>query len=117
MSARAEAAGKLRLIGVSGTARAQTVPDAPTFTEQGYAKLNIDSWFGIFAPAGTPAELVNRMNTAVVQASRTSAIRERMRSLDLEIQELSPAQLGALVKRDFELWKPVIKQSGFTAED
>ena len=110
-------AGKLRLIGVSGAGRAAAAPDAPTFTEQGYASLNIDSWFAIFAPVGTPAELVGRLNSSVIQAERTPAIRERMRSLDLEIQELSPAQLGALVKRDYERWIPVIKASGFTAED
>lgn len=110
-------AGKLRLIGVSGAGRATAAPDAPTFTEQGYASLNIDSWFAIFAPVGTPAELVGRLNSSVIQAERTPAIRERMRSLDLEIQELSPAQLGALVKRDYERWIPVIKASGFTAED
>lgn len=110
-------AGKLRLIGVSGSGRAPTAPDAPTFTEQGYANLNIDSWFGIFAPLGTSPELVSRLNGAVIQAERTPAMRERMRSLDLEIQELTPAQLGALVKRDYERWIPVIKASGFTAED
>ena len=110
-------AGKLRLIGVSGAGRAATAPDAPTFTEQGYASLNIDSWFGIFGPAGMPADLVNRLNNTVIQTSRTPSVRERMRGFDLEVQELSPAQLGALVKRDYERWIPIIKASGFTAED
>lgn len=110
-------AGKLKFIGISGSGRAPTAPDSPTFTEQGYANLNIDSWFAIFAPLGMSPELVNRLNTTVIQAQRTPAIRERMRSLDLEIQEMSPAQLAALVKRDYERWIPIIKASGFTAED
>lgn len=110
-------AGKLRVMGVSGSQRASAAPDAPTFAEQGYTPLNMDSWFAIFAPAGTPAELVGRMNSVVIQALRTASIRERMRGLDLEILELSPAQLGALVKRDFERWTPVVKASGFAAED
>jgi tripartite-type tricarboxylate transporter receptor subunit TctC len=110
-------AGKLRLIGVSGSQRATATPEAPTFAEQGYTQLNLDSWFAIFAPAGTPADLVGRMNSIVTQAQRTPSIRERMRGLDLEILELSPAQLGALVKRDYERWMPVVKASGFTAED
>ncbi len=109
--------GKLRLIGVSGSQRALAAPDAPTFAEQGYTPLNMDSWFAILAPAGTPAELIGRMNGIVIQAMRTPSIRERMRGLDLEILELSPAQLGALVKRDYERWAPVVKASGFTAED
>ena len=110
-------AGKLRLIGVSGSQRASAAPDALTFAEQGYTPLNMDSWFGIFAPAGTSAELVGRVNGAVIQAMRTPSVRERMRGLDLEILELTPAQLGALVKRDYERWTPAVKASGFTAED
>lgn len=110
-------AGKVRLIGVSGSQRAPTAPDSPTFTEQGFPQLNMGSWFGLFAPPGLPAELVNRMNSLVVQAERTQQIRDRMQGLDLEIQEMNPAEFAALVKRDYERWKPVVKASGFIAEE
>ena len=110
-------AGKVRLIGVSGAQRAPTSPDSPTFNEQGYPQLNMGSWFGLFAPAGLPAELTVRFNSLVIQAERTAAIRERMNGLDLEIQELSPADFSALVKRDYERWRPIVKASGFIAEE
>ena len=110
-------AGKIRILGVSGAQRSAIAPDAPTFVEQGFARLNMNTWFAIFGPAGMPGELVNRMNGIVLQASRTPAIRERMRSLDYEIRELGPAALAELVKQDYERWKPVVKASGFTAEE
>jgi tripartite-type tricarboxylate transporter receptor subunit TctC len=110
-------AGKVRLIGVSGAQRASTAPDSPTFNEQGFPQLNMASWFGLFAPAGMPPELVGRMNAVVIQAERTAAIRDRMTGLDLEIVELSPADFAGMVKRDYERWKPVVKASGFTAEE
>ena len=74
----------------------------------------MNTWFAIFGPAG---ELVNRMNGIVLQALRAPAVRERMRSLDYEIHELSPAALAELVKQDYERWKPVVKASGFTAQE
>jgi tripartite-type tricarboxylate transporter receptor subunit TctC len=110
-------AGKIRVIGVSAKQRTVSAPDAPTFTEQGFPQLNMDAWFGIFAPAGTPAELVNRINAVVLQAERTPLIRERMLGLDLDIQELTPAEFAALVKRDYERWTPVVKASGFMAAE
>ena len=110
-------AGKIRVLGVSGKQRSATAPDVPTFTEQGYPQLDVSAWFGIFAPAGTPAEVVNHMNAIVLQAERTSAIRERMQGLELEIQEMTPAEFTALVKRDYERWAPVVKASGFRADE
>ena len=110
-------AGKIRVIAVSAKQRTVTAPDVPTFTEQGYPQLNMDAWFGIFAPVGTPAELVNRMNAIVIQAERTPVIRDRMHGLDLDIQEMTPAEFAALVKRDYERWTPVVKASGFKADE
>ena len=114
--AKQNRAGKIRILAVSGAQRSDIAPDAPTFVEQGFARLNMNTWFAIFGPAGMPGELVNRMNGIVLQALRTPAVRERMRSLDYEIRELSPAALAELVKQDYERWKPVVKASGFTAE-
>ena len=110
-------AGKLRILAVSGAQRSAIAPDAQTFVEQGFARLNMNTWFGIFGPAGMPGELVNRMNAIVREALRTPAVRERMRSLDYEALELSPVGLAELVKQDYERWKPVVKASGFTAEE
>lgn len=109
-------AGRIRVIGVSGAQRSPSLPDAPSFSEQGYPALTMEAWFGIFAPAGTPQDLVARLNGIILQAERTPAVRERMRNLDLEIREMTPAEFGALMRADYDRWAPIIKASGFTAE-
>ena len=105
-------AGKIRVIAVSGAQRPSSVPETQTFSEQGYSQLSLENWFAIFGPAGMPADLVGRYNGVVVKAAQTPQIRDRMKGLDLDIRELTPAELSALVKRDYERWGPVIKASG-----
>ena len=78
--------------------------------------LEVQSWFGIYAPAGTRPEVVARYNEIVVQATRTPGVRERMRNLDLEIRELAPAELAAMLRSEHENWGRVVKASGFSAE-
>jgi tripartite-type tricarboxylate transporter receptor subunit TctC len=88
------------------------MPEAATFTEQGFPQLSMENWFAIFGPAGMPADLVGRYNAVIVKSLQTPQLRDRMKSLDLDIRELTPAQMGALVKRDYERWGPIIKASG-----
>jgi tripartite-type tricarboxylate transporter receptor subunit TctC len=109
-------AGKIRVLAVSGSQRLASMPDTATFTEQGFPQLNMENWFAIFGPAGMPADLVSRYNGVIVKSLQTAQLRDRMRSLDLDIRELTPSELGALVKRDYERWGPVIKASGVTNE-
>jgi tripartite-type tricarboxylate transporter receptor subunit TctC len=106
-------AGKIRVLAVSGGQRLPSMPEAQTFTEQGFSQLSMENWFAIFGPAAMPAEMVNRYNAVIVKSQQTPAIRDRMRSLDLDIRELSPSEMAALVKRDYDRWGPVIKASGF----
>ena len=68
------------------------------------------------SPAGTPPELVSQLNGILQKAARTDAMKERLAKLGLDAREMSPAQLAALVKADFERWGPVIKSSGFTMQ-
>ena len=109
-------AGKIRILAVSGNRRSETAPEVPTAVEQGYPSLGVEGWFGIFAPAATPHDTVARLNSVFVQAMRTPAVKERMRNLDLGIREMTPAEFGALVKSDYERWKPIIKASGFSGD-
>ena len=76
--------------------------------------LAFPGWYGIFAPAATPAELVNRYNDVIVKAIRTPEVRERMRAVELEPREMSAAEFQAFVKADTERWAPIIRASGFT---
>jgi len=107
-------AGRLRMLAQTGENRAASAPDVPSFKELGYPTLAFPGWYGIFAPAGTPAELVNRYNDVVVKAIRTPEVRERMRAVELEPREMSAAEFQAFVRADTERWAPIIKASGFT---
>jgi tripartite-type tricarboxylate transporter receptor subunit TctC len=108
--------GKVRILAHSGSMRSPLAPDVPTFRELGFAPLELQTWFGMFGPAGMRPELVARYNEIVVQGLRTPAVRERMRSFDLEIRELSAAGLAAQFKAEHNRWAQVVKSSGFTAE-
>lgn len=109
-------AGKLRIVATSGSERAPGFPDVPTLAELGYPALAISNWFGVFAPAHTPPELVSRYNRILIQAMRTPAIRDKLNYLLLEVKELTPEQFASVVKTDYQRWAPVIKTSGFSID-
>lgn len=109
-------AGKLVILGMSGKERSSGAPEVPTFAELGLPALTADAWFGIFAPAATPADTVKKLNAAFVQAMRTPAVKERMHGLDLEVREMSAAEFDAIVRADYARWGPVIRASGFKGD-
>jgi tripartite-type tricarboxylate transporter receptor subunit TctC len=108
-------AGKIRILAQTGDNRSPSLPDVPSFKEAGFPMLAFSGWYGFFAPAGTPTEIVERYNDVIVKAIRTPEIQERMRGFELEPREMSAAQFQAFVKADTERWAPIIKASGFTA--
>ncbi|MFM9971360.1 MAG: Bug family tripartite tricarboxylate transporter substrate binding protein [Burkholderiales bacterium] len=109
-------AGKIRFIATTGIKRAPESPNTPTMGELGHAALTVSSWFGIFAPAGTPTEIVSQLNSIFQKAARTESMKERLHKLGLDVREMNPTQLTSLVKADYERWAPVIKSSGFTMQ-
>jgi tripartite-type tricarboxylate transporter receptor subunit TctC len=109
-------AGKLVILGMSGRERSAGAPEVPTFAELGLPALTADAWFGIFAPAATPADTVKKLNAAFVQAMRAPAVKERMQGLDLEVHEMSAVEFAAIVRADYARWGPVIRASGFKGD-
>ena len=110
-------AGKIAVLAMSGKERSPGAAEVPTFAELGYSSLTVEGWFGIFAPAGTPAARVAKLNGAFVQAMRASAVREKMRNLDLEVREMSPAEFAGVVRADYGRWGPIIRASGFSGDN
>ncbi|MSQ18622.1 MAG: hypothetical protein EXR39_03470 [Betaproteobacteria bacterium] len=108
--------GKVKILAISGGQRSVIMPDVPTVKELGYPKLELSGWFGVFAPAGTPADTVNKLNEIFRTAAHTPAVREKLLAAGLEPENMTPAALAAVIKRDYERWGPVIKASGFTAD-
>ena len=109
------AAGKLRIIGVIDPQRMAQIPEVPTFAEQGY-KLDIQYWLGLFAPARTPAPVIERINVALASALAQPEIRARMLKMVFEPVSGSPAAMTALMQADTRYWEPLVKASGWTLQ-
>ena len=109
-------AGKARILATTGARRSPAFPDVPTFRESGY-DIEGTGWYGLFAPAATPAATVARLSAAAIDAMRAPAVRSRLENLGVEPTGFGPRELAAVMKRDYERWGPVIKASGFKAEN
>jgi tripartite-type tricarboxylate transporter receptor subunit TctC len=110
-------AGKVRLLAVSGAKRNELFPDVPTFTELGHPELKIVTWFGLFAPSKTPPEIVNRYNAIVVNATKQPAIRSQMKTMGLDVRDLSALQFNELVKADMDRWTGEIRTAGISLDE
>jgi tripartite-type tricarboxylate transporter receptor subunit TctC len=109
-------AGKARILATTGAKRSPAFPDVPTFREAGY-DIEGTGWYGLFAPAATPGAIVARLSTAAIDAMRAATVRGRLESLGVEPTGLGPRELAAIMKHDYDRWGPVIKASGFKAEN
>ena len=112
-------AGSIRAYAVSSDARLALAPDVPTFGEMGLPALSFSSWYGIFAPKGTSANIIGKLNAAAVATLADPAVRSRLTDLGLEIfsrERQTPEVLGALVKAGADKWWPIIKELGIKAE-
>jgi tripartite-type tricarboxylate transporter receptor subunit TctC len=108
-------AGRIRILATSGAVRSPFVPDVPTFSEAGF-DIQGTSWFGAFAPARTPREIVDRYSTIMAAAVRMSDVRNRFLGWGLQPTGTSAAEFAAIQKADSERWGPVVKASGFSAD-
>ncbi len=108
--------GRIRLLATSGPARSRFTPKVPSFVEQGFRGVVHDEWFGVFAPARTPPERIERLSEAVRRALGAPELVAALAQMGLEARGSTPAELAALLKKDTERWAPLIKTLGFTAD-
>jgi tripartite-type tricarboxylate transporter receptor subunit TctC len=111
----AHKAGRIRVLATSGRERSAALPEVPTFTESGYA-IRGEGWYGIYAPAKTPAEVVAQLNRAVVEAVRSDEFSKRLTPLGVRTTGTSAEEFSRIQKSDSELWGPVVKASSFKPE-
>jgi tripartite-type tricarboxylate transporter receptor subunit TctC len=105
--------GKLRALAVTGAKRAAPLPEVPTMIEAGVPDYEAIAWFGYFAPAGTPREIVDRLNAEIAKAMAAPDVRERIAPGGLsELPGGTPERLGELVKSEIAKWSRVVKESG-----
>ncbi|HWI13573.1 MAG TPA: tripartite tricarboxylate transporter substrate binding protein [Burkholderiales bacterium] len=109
-------AGKVKPLAVTSAKRVAKLPDVPTMAESALPGYEASVWYGVVAPAGTPRDVVQRLNKEIARIVANSAHRERMTSADFEPTSTTPEQFAAFIKSETAKWAKVVKASGAHAE-
>jgi tripartite-type tricarboxylate transporter receptor subunit TctC len=108
--------GKLRPIAMGTAKRIPALPDVPTVAELGYADFETSQWYGVLVPAGTPREVVLKLNAEINKALRSSAVTKRYATDNAEVSIGTPEDFAAFIRREQERWEKVVKRSGLKIE-
>jgi tripartite-type tricarboxylate transporter receptor subunit TctC len=109
-------AGKLVALGSTGATRTNALPDVPTIKEQGYANLEFSSWFGIVAPARTPADIVAKLNADIVRAVQSPEGRAKMEDAGFRVTGTSREAFASIISADTATWGKAVAATGFKAD-
>lgn len=109
-------AGKLRAIAVTSAQRSPSIPDVPTLAESGYPNFDVQSWFALVAPAGTPKIIVEKLNAALNKALLAPDVRQRLQELAATPEPGSPEKMRDFQISEVKRWREVVKASGAKAE-
>jgi len=112
-------AGSIKAFAVTTALRSVLAPDIPTFTEMGLPELSLSGWYALFAPKGTPRNIIIKLNAAVVEGLSDPAVRSRLASLGYDVfprEQQTPEALETLQKTEVQKWWPLIKEFGIKAE-
>jgi tripartite-type tricarboxylate transporter receptor subunit TctC len=107
--------GRLRPIAVSSTKRLDLLPDVRTVAESGYPDYEADQWYGVMAPAGTPAAIVRKMNQHINQTLGAADLRQRLQGEGAVPTPTTPEAFGKHIAQEIARWRPVIQTAGITA--
>ena len=110
-----EQSGKGRMLAVSSAKRLAQYPDVPTFKESGY-DIEGSAWYALFAPAGTPQPIVDKLAAAAIEAVRQPDVRQKLEPLGLKSPASGSADMAKILRADYDKWGPVIRASGFKAD-
>ncbi|MBS0505773.1 MAG: tripartite tricarboxylate transporter substrate binding protein [Proteobacteria bacterium] len=108
--------GKLRPIAVTSSKRLESLPDVPTIAEAGEKGFDMGSWQAVFAPAGTPKAIVDRLHAEIMKIVATPEVQARLKSFGMIPSSMTPAELGAFQKAEVAKWAQVIKAAGIKAD-
>jgi len=106
------AEGKIRALASSGPVRSESTPDLPTLQEAGVANYDVVSWNALFAPAGTPPEVIKTLNQALQEILSEPEVRKRLLELGIEAKGSTPEEISARLKSDIDKWQKVIEKAG-----
>lgn len=109
-------AGRLKILAVCDTKRAASMPDVPTVQEKTGIAIEVITWNLIFAPAGTPRPIVDRLNAAINQAIRTPEMMEKAKAVGIDLVQSTPASSQKFYEDQMAMWAPIVKASGAKVE-
>lgn len=109
-------AGRLRAIGVTSLQRSPAAPDVPPLADQGMPGYEANNWYGLFAPAGLPTSIAEKIYTDLTKLLQSQELRDRFAAAGMEARSMPPAEFAAFVKREIAKWGKVVKASGAKAE-
>ena len=104
--------GKIRALAATGPARSASTPDIPTVQEIGVASYDVVSWNALFAPSGTPPEIVKTLNQALQDILAEPDVKKRLLELGIEAKASTPEEISARLKSDIDKWSKVIEKAG-----
>jgi tripartite-type tricarboxylate transporter receptor subunit TctC len=104
--------GRLRGLALTGSKRSQSVPHVPTMIESGFPGFDVVIWYGMLAPAGTPADIIARLNAELIRILNLPVLRDRLAAQDFEIVTSTPADFMVYIKSEVALWGKIVKQAG-----
>ena len=108
--------GRLRALAVSSVKRSAVAPEVPTVAESGYPGFEIITWYGVAAPAGTPASIIRRLNTEIARIMRLPEVKDRLAASGAEAVSTTPEQFGAFIKSEMAKWRKVIQDANIKAD-
>jgi tripartite-type tricarboxylate transporter receptor subunit TctC len=109
-------AGKLRPLGAASPQRHRLLPDVPSFAELGYPGMDIALWYGVVAPGGTPAPVVQRLNAALAKILEMPDVRKSLTDQGADVQSGSAEDFDAFMRNESARWSTVVKQAGIKPE-
>ena len=109
-------AGKLRPLAVTSAKRSSSLPDVPTVAESGFKGFDVSTWYGVFAPAGTPTAVVSTLNTEVNRLLARDEVKAAIHGQGAEPLAMTPEQLSILLKTEYQQWKGIVEASGAKIE-
>ena len=109
-------AGRVRALAVAAKTRHPLLPDVPTTAEAGYPSFVLEAWVALFAPAGTPRPVIEKLTAAAAEALKAPEVVERARATGMAIRFMPPAELDATVKADLAYWSNVIRNARISAD-
>jgi tripartite-type tricarboxylate transporter receptor subunit TctC len=108
--------GRIRPLAISSRARSPLLPNVPTLDELGVKGYEADTWTGVFAPAGTPAPIIQKLSAALRRAMAIEAVRERYRGMGVQVMDMTQAEFAAYVRADYDKWLKVARDGNIVVE-